>query len=52
MPKTRELVINTGPILAIVAALGDLDVLRMYHHVWLSDRVTAFALTQAGEEEG
>ena len=28
MPKTKELVINTGPIIALVAALGDLRVLE------------------------
>ncbi len=33
MPETEEIVINTGPILALVAALGSLDVLRMYRRV-------------------
>ena len=34
MPETSALVINTGPILALVAALGDLKVLqRHYQHV-------------------
>ena len=33
MRKTDQLVINTGPIIALVAALGDLSVLQMYQHV-------------------
>jgi hypothetical protein len=28
MPKSKDLVINTGPLLAITAALGDLTVLQ------------------------
>lgn len=35
MHETTELVVNTGPIIAIVAALGDLRVLQMYHRVWV-----------------
>lgn len=35
MPRTQEIVINTGPILAIVAALGDLRVLQIYQGVWV-----------------
>jgi len=31
MPETAELVINTGPILAIVAAFGDLEVLSLLY---------------------
>ena len=30
MPETKEIVINTGPLIAIVAALGDLEILKMY----------------------
>jgi len=30
MPETQEIVINTSPIIAIVAALGDLRVLQIY----------------------
>jgi predicted nucleic acid-binding protein len=30
MPETDTLVINTSPIIALVAALGDLQVLKMY----------------------
>ena len=33
MPDTHDIVINTGPIIAIVAALGDLEVLRKYKRV-------------------
>ena len=35
MPDTTEIVINTGPIIALVAALGDLDVLGLYDRVWV-----------------
>ena len=35
MPETQDLVVNTGPILALVAALGDLQVLRIYRQVWV-----------------
>lgn len=35
MPETQELVINTSPMIALVAALGDLRVLQMYHRVWV-----------------
>jgi len=34
MPEVKEIVINTGPIIAIVAALGDLSVLQsLYNRV-------------------
>ena len=33
MLKVRTLVINTSPIIALVAALGDLQVLKMYEQV-------------------
>jgi predicted nucleic acid-binding protein len=33
MPETDALVINTGPIIAVVAALGNLQVLKMYQQV-------------------
>lgn len=35
MPNTEEIVIDTSPLIALVAALGDLSILRMYSHVWL-----------------
>lgn len=33
MPETNSLVINTGPMIALVAALGDLQVLKMYQRL-------------------
>ena len=33
MPETLQIVINTGPLIAIVAALGALDVLKIYKRV-------------------
>lgn len=33
MPETQEIVINTGPMIAIIAALGDLEVLKIYRRV-------------------
>jgi predicted nucleic acid-binding protein len=35
MPETQEIVINTGPLIALVAALGDLRVLQIYRRVWV-----------------
>ncbi|MFH1085563.1 MAG: DUF3368 domain-containing protein [Chloroflexota bacterium] len=35
MPEAREIVINTGPLIALVAALGDLRVLRLYERAWV-----------------
>jgi len=35
MPETQEIVINTSPIIAMVAALGDLRVLQIYQRVWV-----------------
>jgi predicted nucleic acid-binding protein len=35
MPETQEIVINTSPIIAMVAALGDLRVLQIYRRVWV-----------------
>ena len=36
MPEARELVINTMPILALIAAVGALDRLPLlYHRVWV-----------------
>jgi predicted nucleic acid-binding protein len=40
MPETTEIVINTGPVLALVAALGDLQVLQMYQRVWVPFEVS------------
>ena len=33
MPETQEIVINTGPMIAIVAALGGLEILKIYRRV-------------------
>ena len=36
MPETKEVVINTTPILALIAAAGSLDMLPLlYHRVWV-----------------
>ena len=35
MPETQDIVINTSPVIALVAALGDLSVLQMYRNVWV-----------------
>ena len=40
MPETREIVINTGPIIALVAGLGSLEVLQMYHRVYVPFEVS------------
>ena len=40
MPETKELVINTTPILALIAAAGSLDMLPLlYLRVWVSCEV-------------
>jgi predicted nucleic acid-binding protein len=34
MPETKEIVINTGPLITLVAAMGDLRILKsLYHRV-------------------
>ena len=35
MPDAQDIVINTSPLIALVAALGDLSVLQMYRQVWV-----------------
>lgn len=35
MPDPRDIVINTSPLIALAAALGDLRVLQMYRQVWV-----------------
>lgn len=35
MPETQEIVINTSPIIALVAGLGDLSILQIYEEVWV-----------------
>lgn len=58
MPRPKELVINTGPIIVLVAALGDLRVLQIYRRVGAplevceeisAGGVAQFAVAQAGE---
>ena len=39
LPDTQVLVINTAPLIALVAALGDLSILRMYDRVWVPREV-------------
>ena len=31
MPETKDLVINTGPLLALIAGIGDLSLLKMLY---------------------
>ncbi len=46
MPNPKTIVINTGPILALVAALGDLTVLRsIYQQVYVPFEVSQEVLT-------
>ena len=35
MPETQEIVINTSPIIALVAGLGGLSILQIYEEVWV-----------------
>ena len=35
MPETQEIVINTSPLIALVAGLGDLSILQIYEDVWV-----------------
>ncbi len=35
MHRTEEIVINTGPVIAIMAALGSLNALQIYRRVWV-----------------
>jgi len=42
MPNTKSIVINTGPIIALVAALGDLTILkRLYKEVFVPLEVSS-----------
>lgn len=41
MPRPQEIVINTGPLIALVAALGDLTILKsLYHKVHVPHEVS------------
>jgi predicted nucleic acid-binding protein len=50
MHRPQEIVINTGPILAIVSAMGSLDILQMYRQVWVPWEVCQEVL--AGDPSG
>ena len=58
MPEIDRVVINTGPLIALVAAWGEAHsfsvqnaIQRMKDRgIWLSERVVTFALEQAGEQ--
>lgn len=51
MPKPNQIVINTGPIIALVAALGDLDVLSfLYQRVWVPLEVADEILANNAEK--
>ncbi len=56
MPETDEIVINTGPILALIAGLGSLDVLKMYHRVHVpfevSQEILAGGSARCAKREG
>ncbi len=53
MPETRELVINTGPVIALVAALGDLKILRdIYNRVVVPFEVCDEILAQSASHYG
>lgn len=41
MARTTEIVINASPTIALVAALGNLQVLQMYRTVWVPLQVCA-----------
>ena len=48
MPETKELVINTGPLIALVAGLGGLSVLQMYRRVYVPFEVSQELLVGGG----
>lgn len=52
MHKTQEIVINTGPILALIAGLGDLRVLQMYERVLVPWEVSQEILVENGTRFG
>ena len=53
MRDNKDIVINTGPILALVAALGSLDILsRLYRHVVVSKEVTDEVLAGGSDALG
>lgn len=51
MPKTDEIVINTGPIIALVAAWGDLTILKnLYDRVLVPYEVAQEVLAEGSEQ--
>ena len=52
MPDTDALVINTSPMLALIAALGDLRMLQMYSQVYVPFEVCQEILIGGRAETG
>jgi predicted nucleic acid-binding protein len=53
MPETSEIVINTGPVIALVAALGDLEILdELYERVVVPREVSEEILVEGGVRFG
>ena len=53
MPDSREIVINTGPLIALIAGMGDLMVLRhLYDKVHVPNEVEQEILTQNASRFG
>lgn len=48
MPETREIVIDTGPLISLIAGVGDLRVLQMYHRVCVPYEVSNEVLIDGG----
>lgn len=48
MPKTTEIVINTGPLITLVAATGDLQILNLLYHRVLVPFEVSQEMTQGG----
>jgi hypothetical protein len=49
MPDTEEIVINTSPMIALVAALGALELLQMYRRVLVPFVDTRNAIGRVGK---
>jgi predicted nucleic acid-binding protein len=52
MPETQEIVINPGPLIALVAGLGDLSILQMYRRVCVPLEVSQELLVGGGTRFG
>jgi len=46
MPETQDIVINTGPIIALVAGTGDLQILQIYRRVYVPYEVAQELLVE------